>query len=241
MKCRRTRDELLWLARFGEFGPSSQPHLEHLAACRRCRDEVGYDREMVRLLRSALAQRIQGMEPSPMAWDAILRGVQSPEPGRVGAWLARFGAVAARLRTSTAMAGTGLALLLALNMEVIPVATPPTTDAAPEAAATALQQVPRIPTGRTSLVVLARRADDRVTAGVAEPDPEQAMTGARVATTKAAHGPSRATAAADIGVVFRPMQSPEPSSPGVGGAAEAADDVSRAGSVPAAQEVGRPS
>lgn len=119
MKCRRICRELLWLARFGEFGPSSAPHLEHLAGCRSCRDEVGFDRALVQQLRTALAARIEAADPSPRAWEGVLERMRQPEP-----WPARFRdwsrAFVGRLRTATAMAGTGLALLLALNLEVVP-------------------------------------------------------------------------------------------------------------------------
>ena len=64
MSCRRTCRELLWLTRFGEFGPSSAPHLEHLSGCRSCRDEVGFDRAMVQQLRLALAVRVTSDTPS---------------------------------------------------------------------------------------------------------------------------------------------------------------------------------
>ena len=124
MSCRRICRELLWLSRFGELGPSSQPHLDHLVGCRSCRDEVGFDREMVRQLRVALAERIEGMQPSSSAWEAILRRAQAPEPSRLAAWWQRSLGLVGRLRTATAMAGTGLALVLALNMEVMPLAGP---------------------------------------------------------------------------------------------------------------------
>jgi hypothetical protein len=124
MSCRRICRELLWLARFGQLGPSSQPHLDHLVGCRACRDEVGFDREMVRQLRVALAERIDGLQPSSTAWEGILRRAQAPEPTRLAAWWQRSMGLVVRLRTATAMAGTGLALVLALQMEVMPLMPP---------------------------------------------------------------------------------------------------------------------
>ena len=121
MSCRRTCRELLWLTRFGEFGPSSAPHLEHLAGCRSCRDEVGFDRAMVQQLRLALAVRVTNDTPSESTWERILARAQTPEPSQpsgIWRWLA---SIVARQRMATAMAGTGLALVLALNMEVVPV------------------------------------------------------------------------------------------------------------------------
>lgn len=211
MRCRRIQRELLWLARFGELGPSSQPHLEHLAGCRSCRDEVGFDREMVRQLRAALAARIEGMSPSASAWEGILRRAQAPEPSRLSMWWSRSSGIVSRLRTATAMAGTGLALVLALNMEVIPISAPAQTDAAVEARPSTLQQVPRMPTGRTALVPYLRLDSDAATAS--RPDPEAIMTQAqaRIATPPAP--PPDAVedgAQPQVRVVFHTLQSPEP-------------------------------
>lgn len=137
MSCRRACRELLWLTRFGEFGPSSAPHLEHLAGCRACRDEVGFDRAMVQQLRLALAVRVTNATPSESTWERILARAQTPEPSQptgIWRWLA---SIVARQRMATAMAGTGLALVLALNMEVVPPGMSPAvgTDAASEPAA----------------------------------------------------------------------------------------------------------
>lgn len=136
MSCRRICRELLSFVRFGELGPRSQPHLDHLAGCASCRDEVGYDREMVQRLRTALAARIEGMDPSPQVWEQILRRAQAPDAEPADGWLGRLGAAAVRRRTTTAMAGTALALVLALNMEVVPIMPATTTDASMEAAIT---------------------------------------------------------------------------------------------------------
>lgn len=133
MSCRRVCRELLSFVRFGELGPRSQPHLDHLASCGSCRDEVGYDREMVQRLRVALAARIEGMDPSPQVWERILRRAQAPDPQPAPGWLARLSAAAHRRRTTTAMAGTGLALVLALNMEVVSLMPAVPTDASVEA------------------------------------------------------------------------------------------------------------
>jgi hypothetical protein len=138
MTCRRICRELLWSVRFGELDVSSQPHLEHLAGCGPCRDEVGFDREMVRQLRAALADRVDGLVPSPTAWEGILRRAQAPEPGRWATWWSRSLGLVGRLRTATAMAGTGLALVLALNTQVISVAGPAATELAAPSEASSL-------------------------------------------------------------------------------------------------------
>jgi len=123
MTCRRICRELLWLTRFGEIGQDSAPHLEHLAACHACRDEVGVDRAMVQQLRFALAERVGDAMPSPTAWDGILERMRRPEPrlSRVRAWTVRL---AAGLRAGTAMAGASLALIVALNLEVASIVPP---------------------------------------------------------------------------------------------------------------------
>ncbi|MEA2652638.1 MAG: hypothetical protein QOI85_2359 [Chloroflexota bacterium] len=118
MSCRRICRELLWLARFGEFGPSSAPHLEHLADCRHCRDEVGFDRALVQQLRLALAERVEQAAPSPAVWGAILERAQEPDRGLRGFLRGRAGALASRLRTATAITAMALAGIIATSTHV---------------------------------------------------------------------------------------------------------------------------
>lgn len=245
MRCRRIRRELLWLARFGEFGPSSQPHLDHLAGCQACRDEIGYDRETVRRLRAALAARIEGMSPPAAAWERILQRAQAPEPSRLSVWWSRSTSIVGRLRTATAMAGTGLALVLALNMEVIPVSAPAQTDAAVESRPSTLQQVPRLPTGRTALVPFLRLDSGAETA--TRPDPEAAMTRAqaRISTPPALPVVEETSAEeeppAELRVVFRSLQSPEPSRADDRNASGGGALTSTAQPAPVPSEPGQPS
>ena len=123
MTCRRICRELLWLTRFGEIGQDSAPHLEHLADCHACRDEVGVDRAMVQQLRVALAERVRDATPSAAAWDGVLARMRRSEarPSRVRSWVVRL---AAGLRAGTAMAGASLALIVALNLEVVSIIPP---------------------------------------------------------------------------------------------------------------------
>ena len=118
MRCRRICRELLWLARFGEFGPSSAPHLDHLASCRGCRDEVGFDRALVQQLRVALAERIASEEPSPSAWGVILARAQAPERGLGGSLRDHAAGLASRLRTATAVSAMALAAIIATSTQV---------------------------------------------------------------------------------------------------------------------------
>jgi hypothetical protein len=126
MSCRRIRRELLWLVRFGDFDAGSAPHLDHLASCQDCRDEVGLDRALVRQLRTALAARIGDATPSPSAWDGVLARMRQPEPSARRPWTARL---ASLLRAGSAMAGASLALVVALNLEMAPIGAPPSPDA----------------------------------------------------------------------------------------------------------------
>jgi hypothetical protein len=125
MSCRRIRRELLWLVRFGDFDAGSAPHLEHLAGCQGCRDEVGLDRALVRQLRTALAERIGDASPSPRAWEGVMARMSQPEPSMQRPWSARL---AAFLRAGSAMAGASLALVLALNLELAPIGSVPSPD-----------------------------------------------------------------------------------------------------------------
>jgi anti-sigma factor RsiW len=118
MRCKRICRELLWLARFGEFGPSSAPHLDHLAGCSHCRDEVGFDRALVQQLRTALAQRIEQAAPSAGAWGVILERAQAPERGIRTYLHGQAGALAARLRTATAISAMALAGIIATSTHV---------------------------------------------------------------------------------------------------------------------------
>jgi hypothetical protein len=115
MRCRRICRELLWLARFGEFGPSSAPHLDHLAGCGACRDEDGFDRALVQQLRVALAERIANEEPSPGAWSVILARTQAPE---VSGFTTFLGGLAGRLRTATAVSAVALAAIVATSTQI---------------------------------------------------------------------------------------------------------------------------
>lgn len=134
MSCRRARRELQWLVQFGEFDQGSAPHLDHLAGCRSCREEVGIDRALVRQLRTALAARVADAAPSSAAWEGVLARMRQPEshPSGFRTWATRL---AAGLRAGTAMAGAGLALVLALNLEIVPMAPGPTPIPGAEAAA----------------------------------------------------------------------------------------------------------
>ncbi len=217
MSCRRVCRELLWLARFGEFGPSSQPHLDHLAGCRHCRDEVGFDRAMVQQLRIALAERIEGAAPSANAFQAILERTQQPEPRR---WSVTWTTMLSRLRFATAMAGTGLALVLALNMEVVRVDVPGTD--APRVEEATLQQVPRMPTGRTTLAALAhheaygaataRRPDPEASLMWGATQPQPPSSGLQGAADDAADGGVEAAEAprVELRVAFQPFQIHDP-------------------------------
>jgi hypothetical protein len=115
MRCRRICRELLWLARFGELGPSSAPHLDHLAGCRACRDEVGFDRALVQQLRVALAERIANEEPSPGTWSIILARAQAPEVSNLAVLL---GGLVGRLRTATAVSAVALAAIIATSTQI---------------------------------------------------------------------------------------------------------------------------
>lgn len=225
MSCRRVCRELLWLARFGEFGPSSQPHLDHLAGCQHCRDEVGFDRALVQQLRVALAERVQDAAPSPDAFQAILARTRQPERRR---WFVSWTTALGRLRFATAMAGTGLAVVLALNMEVVRVDVPDTGPA--RGGEAVLQQVPRMPPGHTTLVALGQHGDGRPAAS--RPDPEAAlMWAATIPLAPAPAGgqeePAEEPAEApsvELRVAFRPFQIHDP-----GAGASAPDDPDDAG------------
>jgi hypothetical protein len=168
MRCKRICRELLWLARFGEFGPSSAPHLDHLAGCGHCRDEVGFDRALVQQLRAALAQRIEQAAPSAGAWGVILERAQAPERG-IRAYLHdQAGALAARLRTATAISAMALAGIIATSTHVAithPQAGSAETEVVTNGAGELFERQPLVPRARgaarvpVSYVVVAAPSD----------------------------------------------------------------------------------
>lgn len=119
MTCRRICRELIELFRFGGLDVRSAPHLDHLAECRSCRDEVGFDRALVRELRSALLARVAGASPSPDAWAAILARAQAPETSSgVRAWFRRRSVVVlSRLRAATGASAMALAVVIAAGTD----------------------------------------------------------------------------------------------------------------------------
>lgn len=154
MTCRRICRELLWLARFGEFGPSSAPHLDHLSRCGACRDEVGFDRALVQQLRVALAERVANEEPPPLAWDAILARAQAPEPGGIRSFLRGHAAgLALRLRTATAVSAVALAGIIATSTQVTvtyPEAGSAETELRGSAAGEQFERQPLVPRARAT-------------------------------------------------------------------------------------------
>ncbi|MGH2427525.1 MAG: hypothetical protein ACRDGV_01375 [Candidatus Limnocylindria bacterium] len=118
MSCRRICRELLDLVRFGHLDPRSAPHLNHLAECRSCRDEIGFDRALVQQLRLALVERVEGASPSVGSWEVILERAQAPDAGLLR-WLSGHAStLASRLRAATAVAATTLALVIAAGTQV---------------------------------------------------------------------------------------------------------------------------
>ena len=64
MSCKRARRELLDYFAFGEdLGSRSDPYLAHMQSCAECREEVGIDRTLVKSLRRALRERVEGRAP----------------------------------------------------------------------------------------------------------------------------------------------------------------------------------
>jgi len=63
---------MLQLFAFGEeLGPRSGPHLAHLASCAECRQDLAIDRQLVRQLRRALRERVDGSAPSAASWERV--------------------------------------------------------------------------------------------------------------------------------------------------------------------------
>jgi anti-sigma factor RsiW len=100
VSCSRARRELLEQFALGEeLGSRSVPHLAHLESCADCRREVGIDRQLVKSLRRALGERVEGYAPSEASWGAVRRRTVDrpvrPWTGRVVYWGGMVSAAAA--------------------------------------------------------------------------------------------------------------------------------------------------
>ena len=94
-------------------------------AARTVATRSGFDRALVRQLRTALAARIGDATPSPRAWEGVLARMRQPEPSVTRPWTSKL---AAFLRAGSAMAGASLALVVALNLEIAPIGAAPSPD-----------------------------------------------------------------------------------------------------------------
>lgn len=171
MSCSRIRRELLWLSRYGELDSDSQPHLDHLVGCRGCRDAIGVDRMMVEQLRIALAERVANASPSPGVWDQILARAQAPDRGPLLRFLGWSAGFIGLQRAATAIAGSGLALLLAVNTELVPMTVP--VDPGPSVRTPDALEVSGAGLG-PSLFFAEEPARAEWVSGVVEPEPEPA-------------------------------------------------------------------
>lgn len=229
MSCRRACRELLWLTRFGEFGPSSGPHLDHLAGCHSCRDEVGFDRAMVQQLRLALAVRVTNANPSDATWERILVRAQTPEPpARIWRWLA---SIVAKQRIATAMAGTGLALVLALNMQVVPAGMPTTTQSDAPSQGLSLYDVPWVSSDRSTTGFIG--VSDASTANPYLSEPSVLISAARPQPRAlvAVQAPAQSEEANILRIRFRSQTSEPSTSDGIAAPPEG-ETVAPAGSPP---------
>lgn len=242
MSCHRVRRALLWMTRFEEFGPDSELHLDHLAGCRACRDEIGCDRELVRQLRAALAARVDGMEPSPAVWDQVRVLAQQPERRRFRWPWRRLGDALGAARSMAAMAGTGLALVLALNTQVVTVTLSPSDAPTPGVQSQRTSGVPSA-WDRLPLSGAAAGGGGGTTLNLtAQPDPEGLLvnvdTGAVAASLAqpAEQEPAPAPASKAVFVMTLPL-APEPP-PAVAGHDAASEEPEPA--VPAPPAAGDP-
>jgi anti-sigma factor RsiW len=81
VSCKRARSELLDYFAFGEeLGSRSDPYLAHVQTCEECRTEIGIDQALVKSLRRALRERVEGRVPSAASWQLVrLRTVDRQE------------------------------------------------------------------------------------------------------------------------------------------------------------------
>jgi anti-sigma factor RsiW len=123
MSCRRVRDELLGLLRFGDHSARADAYLGHVERCRECQHEVAVDRVLARELRQALRDRVDGYEPSPAVWRGIRLRAADPEPERTG-WVGTIIAAGRAVRVMVPVAAILLAAVVTWPQFDTPVGSP---------------------------------------------------------------------------------------------------------------------
>jgi len=95
MSCKRARSELLDYFAFGEeLGSRSDPYLAHVQTCAECRREIGIDRAIVKNLRRALRERVEGSAPSAATWQLVRRRTVDRQERPWAARLVQWGGMA---------------------------------------------------------------------------------------------------------------------------------------------------
>ncbi|MGH2418092.1 MAG: hypothetical protein ACRDFY_07135 [Candidatus Limnocylindria bacterium] len=120
MSCRRVRNELLDLLRFGDSSARADAYLSHVERCRDCQHEVAVDRVLARELRQALRDRVEGYEPSPAVWRGIRLRAADPEPERAG-WVGTLIAAGRTVRVMVPVAAVLLAAVVTWSQFDTPV------------------------------------------------------------------------------------------------------------------------
>jgi anti-sigma factor RsiW len=122
MSCRRVRDELLDLLRFGDRSARADAYLGHVERCQDCQHEVAVDRVLARELRQALRDRVEGYEPSPAVWRGIRLRAADPEPER-GGWVGTLISAGRTVRVMVPVAAILLAAAVTWSQFDTPVGT----------------------------------------------------------------------------------------------------------------------
>ncbi len=95
MSCKRARSELLDYFAFGEeLGSRSDPYLAHVQVCAECRTEIGIDQALVKNLRRALRERVEGRAPSATSWQLVRRRTVDRQERPWAARLVQWGGMA---------------------------------------------------------------------------------------------------------------------------------------------------
>jgi len=155
MSCKRARSELLDYFAFGEeLGSRSDPYLAHVQTCAECRREIGVDRALVKNLRRALRERVEGSAPSAASWQLVRRRTVDRQEHPWAAHLVQWGGMAS---AATAAVILLFAFVTAPDGRLLPATSSSVVTAASRRAIPPVDEGPSLPVLQSTADVAVRQ------------------------------------------------------------------------------------